>query len=110
MYRCDTCGKNSKRYEGCHVTPVSFRKKVYNTVEGIEIPDDHAAIGYEIVRQEKKCSDCHAKWMAGERPELPSTKKIDRSSLDRGRRGRRGRFDDKRGRRKGGRNSTKERR
>jgi len=95
MYKCDTCGKNSKAREGCNITPVEFRSKVYRVIEGFEVVEDHAPIGYEVVREEKKCSACFGRWIGGERPALPATKKMTKVMRnDEDRKGRSGDDDD----------------
>jgi len=91
MYKCEVCGVNSKRREGCNVVPIAFRPKTYTIIEGIEISTDHAPMGYEIVKEKKMCARCRDKWLGTERPALPPTRKREVVAAPKERRRSRGR-------------------
>jgi hypothetical protein len=91
MYKCEVCGVNSKRREGCNVVPISFRPKTYNIIEDIEISDDRAPLGYEIVKEKRMCAVCRDKWIGTERPALPPTRKREVVAAKKDRRRSRGR-------------------
>ena len=91
MYKCEVCGVNSKRREGCNIVPISFRPKTYTLIEGIEIASDHAPMGYEIVGEKKMCGLCRDKWSATKREALPPTRKREVVAAKKERRHSRGR-------------------